>query len=124
MFVMFNVGVVGGALSWLLFQPHTRSIGASGGCYALLGMHIADLIVNWKQKKFRFMLVCFLVGIMISEAFGYMESTPEARMLIAHSIHFGGLIAGLLIGISCDRNIDGSMSTRIVQRVAIVISVL
>merc|ERR1719277_1272699 len=53
MAVMFNVGVFGGACCYFLSDAHTVVVGCSGGCYALIGMHVADLIMNWAQKKFR-----------------------------------------------------------------------
>merc|ERR1719210_44468 len=51
MFIMFNSGVLGGACCYLVSDVHTRVVGMSGGCYALLGMHFGDLIINFHEES-------------------------------------------------------------------------
>merc|ERR1719221_677312 len=103
--VMWTVGVFGGACNWLLFDPYRTSYGASGGCFALLGMHVADLIMNWKQKKFRFMSVFVLASVSAIELAGYWASYDGDGTVTAHCVHVGGLVAGLLVGVCVGRNI-------------------
>lgn len=47
--LMFNIGVVGGAMCYSVNDAHTVVVGCSGGCYALIGTHIADLLMNWRS---------------------------------------------------------------------------
>merc|ERR1712110_570619 len=96
MVLMYNCGVIGGALCYSVGDAHTRTVGMSGGCYCLIGMTIADLIMNWHQKKFRILTTGFLavlIGIdMVSYYAGKAEST-------SHSAHMGGAIAGTIVGV-------------------------
>jgi membrane associated rhomboid family serine protease len=101
--IMWTIGVFGGACCWALFDPYRSSYGASGGCYSLLGMHVADLIMNWGDKKWRFctMLVLALVAGIESAAYW---ATMDEESNTAHTVHVGGVVAGLLIGFVGGRN--------------------
>ncbi|CAK9078125.1 unnamed protein product [Durusdinium trenchii] len=48
---MFEVGVLGGAGCVCVFDSHARVVGMSGGAYALLGMQLGDVILNWERKS-------------------------------------------------------------------------
>ena len=63
MFFMFNVGVFGGACCVLVWDVHRPVVGMSAGMYALLGMHAADLILNWGQKKYRKAMMLLLFSV-------------------------------------------------------------
>jgi len=121
--LMYNVGVVGGGLAWMLLDPDTKAYGASGGGYALLGMHLADLIMNWKQKKFRYLVFLMLAAIVGVETAGYISSVQGDASNIAHSAHAGGLVSGLLIGMMLTRNIDKKRWERVLQVVAFLVGV-
>ncbi|CAK0831296.1 unnamed protein product [Prorocentrum cordatum] len=101
--VIWTIGVLGGALCWALFDPYTTSYGASGGCYSLLGMHAADLIQNWGAKKWRFstVLIMLLVAGVESLAFWALRDEESST---AHTVHIGGIVAGLLIVFTTGRN--------------------
>lgn len=99
---MFNVGVFGGACCAMVSDVHTAVVGCSGGCYALLGIHTADLIMNWSEKKFRLptlLLLGTLVGI---DVLAYAGSAGEDNK--SHAAHVGGAIAGLLVGVTTCKN--------------------
>jgi len=103
MFCFYNIGVVGGALCYMIGDGHRAVVGMSGGCYALLGMHIAGLIMNWKQFKFRrfiFVFLTILVGMDIIIYF-FTHSTENSSV----SAHVGGAVAGFIMGIVLGRNI-------------------
>merc|ERR1719210_934300 len=51
MFIMFNVGVFGGACCYFVSDVHTRVVGMSGGCYALVGMHFGDVLMNFHEQR-------------------------------------------------------------------------
>merc|ERR1711972_546199 len=53
MLFMYNIGVLGGACGWMVCDLHAATVGMSGGCYALIGISLADLCMNWHEKKFR-----------------------------------------------------------------------
>jgi len=101
--LMFNVGVMGGACCYFLNDAHTTVVGCSGGCYALVGIHFADLLINWKQKKFR-IPVLFLIFVLIAVDVGsYLMSMGSGQ--VSHSAHVGGAIAGCIIGCMVGKNL-------------------
>jgi hypothetical protein len=102
--IMWTIGVFGGACCWALFDPHRPSMGASGGCYALFGVHVADLIMNWGDKKMRILTVSVLSVAVGVDLLGYFATYDPEGGPTAHTVHAGGLVAGLLIGIVFGRN--------------------
>lgn len=103
MFFMFNVGVFGGACCYIVNDAHTAVVGCSGGVYALIGMHVADLIMNWQQKRFRLPTIVFLTILIGIDIFSYAMSIGGANS--SHSAHVGGFIAGVVIGLLVGKNI-------------------
>jgi membrane associated rhomboid family serine protease len=101
--VMWTIGVLGGAFCWAVFDPYTTSYGASGGCYSLLGMHAADLILNWGDKKWRWGTIFVMLLVAGVETLLYWANRDEESST-AHCVHVGGLVAGLLIGFCGGRN--------------------
>lgn len=121
MALMFNVGVLGGACCNFIADGHTVVVGCSGGCYALIGIHFADLIMNWRQKKFRLptmVLLLLLVGIdVLSSEFSI---SPEQT---SHSAHIGGAVTGFLIGIVMVRNLKWHCFERCFAGVAVIVGI-
>lgn len=103
MILMFNVGVLGGACCYIVNDAHTAVVGCSGGCYALIGMHFGDLIMNWAQKKFRFATCAFLVILVSTDVFSYYMSLSAENA--SGSAHFGGFVSGLIIAVLIGKNL-------------------
>jgi len=103
MVLMFNVGVLGGSFFYFLTDGHTAVVGCSGGCYALIGIHVADLIMNWKQKKFRLPTLVFLFLLVAVDVFSYAMSLSSENA--SHAAHIGGGIAGVIIGVLICKNL-------------------
>lgn len=103
MFLMFNFGVVGGAIMYMVLNAHGAVVGMSGGCYALIGIHLADLLMNWNQKRFRKPALLFLLIL------GALDITSYALTMGGNtsiSAHAGGFFAGLVIGIVVGKNYE------------------
>eukprot|EP00928_Gymnodinium_smaydae_P053906 TRINITY_DN37797_c0_g1_i1.p1 TRINITY_DN37797_c0_g1~~TRINITY_DN37797_c0_g1_i1.p1 ORF type:complete len:462 (-),score=88.57 TRINITY_DN37797_c0_g1_i1:113-1498(-) len=96
MAVMFNVGVVGGACAYFVADSHNSVVGCSGGCYSLIGIHVADLIMNWSQKKFRLPTILLIGSLIAVDLVSYYYSQSEGK---SNAAHFGGAVAGLCIGV-------------------------
>lgn len=109
MWAMYNVGVFGGACACLLSTPRTPTVGMSGGCYSLFGIHLADLMVNWHSKKYRIPSLVFLSVMALSDILQYTISGDPST---SHSTHFGGYIAGMLIGLLICRSYNGGKAER------------
>lgn len=101
MAIMFNVGIFGGALNYYPFEGHLSVVGCSGGCYSLIGIHLADLVMNWHQKRYRFpMLVLLVTLVSVDLLCCFLSQSSKA----SHAAHGGGFVAGLVIGILVCRN--------------------
>merc|ERR1712217_133081 len=121
MVLMFNVGVFGGACCYFFNDAHTAVVGCSGGCYALIGIHLADLIMNFHQKKFRIPTLFFLLLIVGVDILSYISAlSPENA---SHSAHIGGGIAGLISGVLLVRNLKVIRCERIFQCILVIIGV-
>lgn len=94
--IMFNIGVFGGACACLIFTPHTPTVGMSGGIYALFGVQLADLMINWHSKRYRLPTLMFLVFLFVDEL---LLNAASANSSTSHSAHFGGFFFGMLIGL-------------------------
>jgi len=101
--LMFNVGVLGGSLCYFVNDARSTVVGMSGGCYALIGINFADLLMNWAEKKFRKATLLFLSFIVMVDVAVYYFSTSATN--VSHSVHVGGFIAGGLSGIIICKNL-------------------
>lgn len=109
MFLMFNIGVFGGSCCCFLTALRMPVVGMSGGCYALFGMHYADVILNWKSKMFRWSTLAFLTILLSLDFVNYFLSKgAETSHATSNAAHVGGSIAGACIGITIGRNVSVS----------------
>jgi len=47
MLVVYNVGVAAGALTLGFTDAYRSVVGGSGGVYTLVGVHLANVVLNW-----------------------------------------------------------------------------
>jgi len=121
---IFNLGVCGGALLHVVCTPHAYPlVGMSAGCYALMAMHLSDLLINWRQTRYRcpktiFLALLLLPDLWLASTIVLFESGPGSRSLVAH---VGGYLSGVLMGVVIGRNLKAKPYKRIVQRVACIL---
>jgi membrane associated rhomboid family serine protease len=113
---MFNVGVFGGACFYFILDCHTRTVGMSGGVYSLLGLNIADQLMNLDSEYAYATLffLFFLVGVDVLETI--LSHTPG----VSWAAHAGGGIYGLLIGILVGKNTRVQSWEKVVRLLALV----
>jgi len=117
LFLIFNGGVLGGACACFVCSAHSRIVGMSGGCYALLGMHLGDLLLNWRQKKFRrpTLFVLLVLGVLDLFNAGAFNKSAREGDTVSHAAHFGGYVMGLCLGIVLGRNLVVYRRDRVLQ---------
>lgn len=104
--LIFNVGVFGGAMIYRVVDAHDSVVGMSGGCYALLGMFLATTLMNWNQMKYPRMRLFYAVLIAAVDLLQASLVAPEEDNSVpSYSVHFGGYITGLILGITQGRNL-------------------
>jgi len=120
-------GVVAGSLTASLSDPKSYLAGASGGVYALLAAHMANVLIvchpcmsprlsnhefvslfqNLKEMEFgiiRFTGLLVFAGTDIGVAV-YDRYTHEEKNRTSYAAHIGGALAGLLVGLVILRNL-------------------
>jgi len=119
--LLFNLGVFGGASCYWIGDTNRVVVGMSGGCYALIGIHLASLVLNWSQTKFRWACLVFLALIISVDVAAYVLSVGEANA--SHTAHVGGAIAGFLAGLVLGKNLKVLRCERYLQALAIFVGV-
>jgi len=97
-FSVFQYGVIAGALTCGIFNPYKITIGASGGAYCLIGMHAANVILNWNAmvtKWFRLICLVLVIGVDLFLILVYSDKYKN----ISLSAHGGGFLTGLVRGL-------------------------
>ncbi|KAK3861336.1 hypothetical protein Pcinc_044501 [Petrolisthes cinctipes] len=106
MLILYTAGVLAGSLSASIFDPHSYLVGASGGCYALVAAHLANIIINWGEMPFNWARLLVLITLMATDigVFAYMTLTNTATR-VSYVAHLAGFMAGLLVGMVTLRNL-------------------
>lgn len=110
-FLMFNAGVIGGALAYGVWDGRNTIVGMSGGCYALVAMHFAEIALNWKKMKFAKTKLVFLIVLVALDNVHYhlgnvKSQQPDDKPTTSNSAHFGGAMAGFVSGALIGYNED------------------
>jgi rhomboid protease GluP len=121
LFVMFNIGIFGGACCFFVTDCHTRVVGMSGGCCALMGIYFSHVIMNFTEIKYpKAKLVMIMVMLVLVFAPSLMEAGKTG---VSHSAHFGGVVAGVLGGIVIGKNKRLAYYERPMQIAAFIIGI-
>lgn len=111
--MIFIISAIGGTLFSAIFLPEYITVGASGGIFGLIGACVADIIMNWKhlfsdfvtengRRNNHLLVIVFLIlDIVLNCLIGL---TPY----VDNFTHLGGLIYGLLCGLSTMERLSDS----------------
>jgi membrane associated rhomboid family serine protease len=118
--LLYNLGVLGGALCYVLGDAHRAVVGCSGGCYALLGLHLGQLLLNWKQTRYRKPVLFMLFMIATVELVTYHAISSGGQDNKSHTAHVGGFGTGLFAVVLLGRNTVVTRMDRVLQAIAAV----
>jgi len=114
---IFNIGVVSGAVCVAVSATHSNVVGMSGGCYALMGMHAADVLINYSEKKYRRVTI---LGLLVLAAMDFLQTMLNTgKGTTSHAAHFGGFLGGLAAGILFEKNMRVTKCERALQIVIV-----
>ena len=105
--IVYITGVIAGSLASSLSDPNTFLAGASGGVYALLAAHLANVVMNWDEMDFnwaRLLAIIVFVSTDISVAV-YDRYKTSQRNRVSYSAHLAGALVGLFVGFNVLRNL-------------------
>jgi rhomboid-related protein 1/2/3 len=105
---MYELGVVGGGLSFVLLGGGQNAlVGCSGGVYCIVGIHVAELVMNWESAQkgllnhwTRLGVMLFLVGLDF-----YLYDTGPSETT-SYSAHIGGFLTGAVFGCVLLENLE------------------
>jgi len=105
--LIYICGVAAGSLATSLTDPDVYLAGASGGVYALIAAHLANVIFNWSEMEFAALrLIAFLllasVDTGVAIYYRYIDPTDTK---VGYVAHLAGATVGLLLGIVVLRNL-------------------
>lgn len=121
--LIYMVGVISGSLLTSVVDPNVSLVGASGGSYALMTAHVATIIMNWREMDLAVIqMAAFstLAVVDISNAV-WSRYVLHVDRRIAYAAHFGGALAGLLIGLNILRNLEVTKTERVVKYISFII---
>jgi len=104
--LIYLSGVVAGSLTVSITDPNSYLAGASGGVYALISAHLANVVANWAEMEFaalRLITFVTLAGVDIGVAVYYRYTEVENQ--VSYAAHIAGAVVGLLLGIIVLRNL-------------------
>ncbi|KAG1654547.1 Protein rhomboid [Nymphon striatum] len=119
---VYMAGVLAGSLGTSIFDSDVYLVGASGGVYALLAAHLANVLLNYNQMEFG---VFRLIGVFLvaSADVGYAiynryAAEPHGQP-ISYIAHLTGALAGLTIGLLVLKNFEQKLHEQLLWWVAL-----
>ena len=130
--LIYLTGVTAGSLTVAIADPHVYLAGASGGVYALIAAHLANVVFNWREMEYpglRLIGFIIIAGVDTGVAVYYrytgqvgvylntLISTSlylhiyyylHQTVLVSYSAHIAGAVTGLLLGTVLLRNLSAS----------------
>ena len=128
--LIYLTGVTAGSLTVAIADPHVYLAGASGGVYALIAAHLANVVFNWREMEYpglRLIGFIIIAGVDTGVAVYYRYTGQVCRytfiyistyilfilylhqtVLVSYSAHIAGAVTGLLLGTVLLRNLSAS----------------
>ncbi|GAU96656.1 hypothetical protein RvY_08074 [Ramazzottius varieornatus] len=120
--VIYFSGVIAGSLGTSVFDQDVYLVGASGGVYALLSAHLANVLLNRTQMELGMLRIVGVlliascdVGVAIWDRYA-AEPTP---LPVSYTAHLMGALAGLCVGLVALKNFDQRFSSTVTWWIAL-----
>ncbi|KXJ83509.1 hypothetical protein RP20_CCG005495 [Aedes albopictus] len=121
---VYLAGVLAGSLGTSVFDPEVYLVGASGGVYALLAAHLANVMLNYRNMQYGIirLLAIFLfascdVGFAIYSR--YAVEPESGAPSVSYVAHLTGALAGLTIGLLVLKNFEQKLHEQLLWWVAL-----
>ncbi|KAI0220331.1 Protein rhomboid [Lamellibrachia satsuma] len=121
--LIYVAGIFAGSLSTCAFDKSGVLVGASGGGYAVMVAHFADLLLNYPMVQFKLpkmAAIFIIVAADIATAAWHRHTTVKDQGSVSYVTHVAGATAGLTSGLMLLRTITGHKAyTRAVRLVVL-----
>lgn len=131
-------GVLAGSLGTSIFDPDVFLVGASGGVYALLAAHLANVLLNYHQMRYGVIKLLHIL-VFVSFDFGFaiyaryagdelqLGSSSEFPAIdqaetagaVSYVAHLAGAIAGLTIGLLVLKSFEQKLHEQLLWWIAL-----
>lgn len=120
---IYMSGVLAGSLSTSVFAPEVSLIGASGGAYALLTAHLANVMLNYRSMRCGWVKILGVIVIASSDVgraiFNrYIE--PDG-FPVSYLSHIAGALAGVTAGLLLLKNFEKKFHEHFLWWVALLV---
>lgn len=119
---VYMAGVLAGSLGTSVFDMDVYLVGASGGVYALLAAHLANVLLNYNNMEFGivrligiFVVASADVGFAIYDRYASEATGPP----VSYVAHLTGALAGLTIGLLVLKNFEQKLHEQLIWWVAL-----
>ncbi|XP_013794437.1 protein rhomboid-like [Limulus polyphemus] len=119
---VYMAGVLAGSLGTSVFDTDVYLVGASGGVYALLAAHLANVLLNYNQMEFGlvrlfgiFVIASADVGFAIYDRYAAEQQGPP----VSYVAHLTGALAGLTIGLLVLKNFEQKLHEQLLWWIAL-----
>ncbi|KDR19409.1 Protein rhomboid [Zootermopsis nevadensis] len=120
--VVYMAGVLAGSLGTSVFDTEVYLVGASGGVYALLAAHLANVLLNYNNMEFGivrligiFVVASADVGFAVYDRYAAEQPGPS----VSYVAHLTGALAGLTIGLLVLKNFEQKLHEQLMWWVAL-----
>uniref|UniRef100_A0ABD2X430 rhomboid protease n=1 Tax=Trichogramma kaykai TaxID=54128 RepID=A0ABD2X430_9HYME len=123
---VYMAGVLAGSLGTSVFDTDVYLVGASGGVYALLAAHLANVLLNYNNMEFGiirligiFIIASADVGFAIYHRYAAEQLGRELGPPVSYVAHLTGALAGLTIGLLVLKNFEQRLHEQLLWWVAL-----
>ncbi|XP_071443782.1 protein rhomboid [Hetaerina americana] len=116
---VYMAGVLAGSLGTSVFDGDVYLVGSSGGVYALLAAHLANVLLNYNSMEFGvvrligiFIVASADVGFAVYDRYSADQMGPQ--VVVSYVAHLTGALAGLTIGLLVLKNFEQKLHEQLI----------
>jgi len=128
--LVYVFGVIAGSLWTNVMRPNVFLSGASGGVYALITAHLGTVIMNFKEMAYPWCRVLFVSFVAITDVGVYLynvyikDVASIEEQPVSYAAHLSGALTGLLVGITCLKNLRWERHERYIWAISALVFLL
>ncbi|CAH1100805.1 unnamed protein product [Psylliodes chrysocephalus] len=118
--LIYMAGVAAGSLGTSVFDNDVYLVGASGGVYALLAAHLANVLLNYNNMQCGILRLFGIFAIASCDVGYAIYSRYDAMGLpVSYVAHLTGALAGLTIGLLVLKNFEQKLHEQLLWWIAL-----
>lgn len=120
---LYCIGGLAGSLGSSVFDPNTNLVGASGAAYAIIGAQVANLVQNWGELSYNW-VIAVMLGSMCSMDFAYScyQRYGLHNDSVSYTAHFCGFLMGCTLGTYVLKNLVPHPHEKIIKYIGVALA--